>query len=325
MIHLRTIFQYSGAMEMITNLSKYLLLAVLSSIFLITWNSINQNNDASQSMAFGQMSRYYSPAQVSSIWRNMSREFKIDHKTQSRQVQAEIRKLLSNQKNFNEILQAATPYIYFIYQQTQAYGLPAEIALIPFIESEYNPNDHSNKGALGLWQLMPGTARGLGVRVRGGYDGRKNIIDSTDAALTYFRDLGNLFHGNWYLAIAAYNSGEGKVLSAKRRIGSSDFFKMSLPRETQLYVPKLLAVAEIVENPEKYGVKLPQVSNEPYFTKVEIKKPVTLDKVAKTSGIPIKTLRKLNPDVKPGTPTTAKKDGTHALLVPVTKVASVKI
>lgn len=307
---------------MITNLSKYLLLAVLSSIFLITWNSISLN-DADQS--FGSMKRYYSPAQVGSIWRNMSREFKIDHKTQTQQVQKEIRKLMANQKNFNEILQAATPYIYFIYQQTQAYGLPAEIALIPFIESEYNPNDHSNKGALGLWQLMPGTARDLGVKVKSGYDGRKNIIDSTDAALTYFKDLGNLFNGNWYLAIAAYNSGEGRVLSAKRRIGSSDFFQMPLPRETQLYVPKLLAVAEIVEHPEKYGVKLPQVSNEPFFTKVEVSKPVTLDKVAESSGIPIKTLRKLNPDVKPGSPTLPKKDGTHELLVPVTKVASVKV
>src|SRR3990167_3557519 len=226
-------------MQLITNLSKYLLLAVLSCIFLITWNGINFNNDSGKS--FGPIGGIYNPVQVSSIWHNISQEFKLDHKTQSKQVQAEIRKLLANQNDFNAILQAATPYIYFIYQQTQAYGLPAEIALIPFIESEYNPNDHSNKGALGLWQLMPATARGLGVRVKSGYDGRKNIIDSTDAALTYFKDLGELFHGNWYLAIAAYNSGEGRVLSAKRRVGSTDFFAMPLPRETQLYVPKLLA------------------------------------------------------------------------------------
>ena len=100
---------------------------------------------------------------------------------------------------------------------------------------------------------------------------------------------------------------------------------MPLPRETQLYVPKLLAVAAIVENPEKYGVKLPAVSNEPYFTKVEMTKAVTLDKVAEISGTPMKTMRQLNPDVKPGTTTTAKKDGTHALLVPVNNAASVKV
>ncbi len=301
-----------AAMQMITNLSKYLLLALLSSIFLITWTSINPNDVSSS------MSHYYSPAQVTSIWRNMSSEFKLDHKTQSRQVQAEIHKLLANQDEFVRILKAATPYIYFIHQQTEAYGLPAELALIPFIESEYNPNDHSNAGALGLWQLMPDTARGLGVKVKNGYDGRRNIIASTEAALAYFKDLGTLFKGNWYLAIAAYNSGEGRVLTAKRRAGSEDFFQMSLPTETKLYVPRLLAVAEIVENPEKYGVKLPPVSNEPYFKKVEVEKPVTLDKVAETSGVNIKTLQKLNPDVK-GATITQKKDGIHALLVPVNK------
>jgi len=309
-------------MQLITSFSKYVILFVLSSFLLISWNGINAN-DAKAS--FGTIGGFYSSEQVTSIWHSISDEFKLDHKAQSRQVQAEIHKLLADQNNFNQILQAATPYIYFIYQQTQAYGLPAEIALIPFIESEYNPNDHSNKGALGLWQLMPGTARGLGVKVKSSYDGRKNIIDSTDAALTYFKDLGALFNGNWYLAIAAYNSGEGRVLSAKRRIGSEDFFKMSLPRETQLYLPKLLAVAEIVENPKKYGVVLPKVNNEPYFTKVEVKKPVTLDNIAKTTGINIKTLRKLNPDVKPGATTIAKKDGKHALLVPANKADTINV
>lgn len=310
-------------MQLITNLSKYVILVVLSSLLLITWNSITPSDAAKSS--FGSIKGFYSSAQVNSIWRTISDEFELDHKAQSSQVQAEIRKLLADQDSFNQILRAATPYIYFIYQQTQAYGLPAEIALIPFIESEYNPNDHSNKGALGLWQLMPDTARGLGVKVKSGYDGRKNIIDSTDAALTYFKDLGELFNGNWYLAIAAYNSGEGRVLSAKRRVATEDFFKMPLPRETKLYLPRLLAVAEIVENPAKYGVTLPKISNEPYFAKVEVSQPMTLDKVAKDTGTDIKTLRKLNPDVKPGSTTVAKNDGKHALLVPVTKADAVKV
>ncbi len=311
-------------MQMITNLSKYLLLAVLSGLFLITWNDI-KSTDGVRSL--GSIEAYYSPSEVTSIWRNVSSEFQLDHKAQSRQVQAEIRKLMADKQSFNEILKAATPYIYFIYQQTQAYGLPAEIALIPFIESEFNPNDHSTAGALGLWQLMPATARDLGVKVKSGYDGRKNIIASTDAALTYFKDLGNLFKGNWYLAIAAYNSGEGRILSAKKRLGGSeDFFQMmSLPRETQLYVPKLLAVAEIVEHPAKYGITLPAVNNEPFFTKVEVSKPVTLDKVAETTGINIKTLRKLNPDVKPGMTTIAKKNGTHELLVPAAKADTINV
>lgn len=309
-------------MQIITSLSKNIVLVVLSSILLIAWSSTNPS-DAKPS--FGTINGFYSTAQVNSIWSSISDEFKLDHKADSRQVQAEIHKLLADQDNFNQILKAATPYIYFIYQQTQAYGLPAEIALIPFIESEYNPNDHSNKGAIGLWQLMPETARGLGVKVKSGYDGRKNIIASTDAALTYFKDLGQLFNGNWYLAIAAYNSGEGRIISARRRLGSEDFFKMALPRETQLYLPRLLAVAEIVENPAKYGVTLPKVSNEPFFAKVEVSKPVTLATVAEKTGINLKTLRKLNPDIKPGTPTIAKKDGAHELLVPASKANIVNV
>jgi len=309
-------------MQSILSLSKYIFLVVLSGLFLITWNNTSVTNTVTP---FRPLGGSYSPSEVCSIWRQLSDEFELDHKTQSRQVQAEIRKLLADKQSFNEILQAATPYIYYIYQQTQAYGLPAEIALIPFIESEFNPNDHSNKGALGLWQLIPGTARDLGVKIKNGYDGRKDTIASTKAALAYFRDLGVLFKGNWYLAMAAYNSGEGRVLSAKRRAGTEDFFRMPLPRETQLYVPKLLAVAEIVGNPAKYGVKLPVVRNEPNFKQVKLDKPVTLEKVAEKEGVNIKTLRKLNPDVKPGTTTVAKKDGTHQVLVPINKVETVNV
>jgi membrane-bound lytic murein transglycosylase D len=146
-------------------------------------------------------------------------------------------------------------------------NLPSELALIPFIESEFNSNNRSKKGAAGLWQLMKETAHLFGVKIKSGYDGRRNLIVSTKAALTYFEDLGNNFKGNWYLAIAAYNSGQFRVESAVRRAGSHNFWDLKkLPRETKEYVPKLLAVAEIVQNPEKYGVHLPQVNNEPRFT-----------------------------------------------------------
>src|SRR5262249_6307926 len=148
---------------------------------------------------------------------------------------------------------------------TRARDLPAELALIPVIESEYNPNDRSNKGATGLWQLMRQTAHELGVVVQGGYDGRRNVLASTKAALAYFKDLGDLFNGNWYLAIAAYNCGQGRVQSAIRRTGSESFWNLPLPRDTKYYVPRLLAVAEIVKHPAKYGITLPQVQNKPYF------------------------------------------------------------
>src|SRR5262249_50075837 len=150
-------------------------------------------------------------------------------------------RILADQEHFYKILKSAVPYIYYIHKQTQASGLPAELALIPFIESEFNPNDLSNKGALGLWQLMSGTARDLGVKIRSGYDGRRNVITSTNAALAYFKDLGKLFKGNWYLAIAAYNCGEGRVQSSIKRTGHRNFWELPLPQETKYYVPRLLA------------------------------------------------------------------------------------
>ncbi|WP_170131724.1 transglycosylase SLT domain-containing protein [Aquicella lusitana] len=255
------------------------------------------------------------------VWDSLSREFKLDHKVQTAQVQAEIRKLLADQNKLYQILTAAAPYIYFIQQQTQARGLPGELALIPFIESEFNPNDHSNKGATGLWQLMSGTARELGVKVKAGYDGRRNVVASTKAALAYFKDLGNNFNGNWYLAIAAYNCGQVKVESAVRRTGSKSFWNLPLPKETKYYVPKLLAVAEIVENPQKYGVALPAITNQPYFTAVKVDKAVNLTKLAKSSGINIKTLNTLNPDYKQGT---VPKGKDSTLLVPIKKASVVQ-
>jgi hypothetical protein len=249
-----------------------------------------------------------------SIWNNIRNDFKIDHKAQMVQVKKEIHKLLADQDKLYSILKAASPYIYFIHQQTQQRGLPAELALIPVIESEFNPNDHSNKGATGLWQLMPGTAHELGIKVRSQYDGRRNVVVSTAAALAYFKDLGVAFNGNWYLAIAAYNCGQVKIDSAVRRAGSHSFWNLAIPKETKLYLPKLLAVAEIVKNPKKYGVTLPPISNQPYFTQLKVNKPVSLNHVAKTSGIAIETLRALNPDYAHEVLPTKK--GKYILLVP---------
>lgn len=248
-----------------------------------------------------------------SVWNIIGPQLKLDHKVQAAQVKREIRRLLADPAEFHRILNAASPYIHYIYHQTQARGLPAELALIPYIESEFNPNDHSSVGALGLWQLMPGTARELGVRVGGGYDGRRNLVMSTRAALLYFRDLGKYFNGNWYLAVAAYNCGQVRVRSAVRHSGVRDVWNLySLPRDTKFYVPRLLALAEIIKNPHKYGVKLPTVINKPYFSEIKLAKSSTLDQVARKAGLSVKELQKLNPDFKYGRITTA-----NSLLIPV--------
>lgn len=344
-------------MQLIINVSKFLILAVLSCSLLIAWDDSNTDTtslgstytDKSSSAEqvdslWTNVNRIFTPDQKeppqiqadarnsgtpdtakaqsiepgNSIWDSMGHEFKLDHQAQSAQVQAEIRKFQADRSGFYHMLQSAGPYIYYIHQQTQARGLPAEIALIPAIESEFNPNDHSNKGATGLWQLMPETAHDLGVKIKSGYDGRRDVVASTKAALAYFNDLNNNFKGNWYLAIAAYNCGPVKIQSAERRTGSHSFWNLPLPQETKHYVPKLLAVAAMVKDPKKYGVQLPPVMDKPYFVELKVKKAVNLAQVAKSTGVSIKTLNTLNPDYNHGiTP----KKGAYTLLIPANKAS----
>jgi len=290
---------------LLTHSKKFLIVASLSCFLFIIWL-----NNAPISIL-----------STDSIWETIGRELNLDHKAETPAVQTEIHKLLADQGKLYSILQAAAPYIYFIHQQTQDRGLPTEMALIPVLESEFNPNDHSKRGATGLWQLMPGTAHDLGIKVKPSYDGRRNVVLSTKAALAYLNDLGNLFKGNWDLALAAYNCGQAKIASAIRRTGSHSFWNLPLPRETKVYVPKLLAIAAIIKNPEKYGVQLPPITNEPYFTELQTNKSVSLARIAKSSGISMETLHTLNPDYTYGS---VFNKGGYSLLVPVNKVQTVK-
>lgn len=304
-------------MQILTNLSKYFLISVLCCSLLITFNVIDNENGLFNLTSNGEMNA----ANPNTIWYSLVQTFQLNHETNSAQVQKEIHSLLANPEQFNEILQAAGPYLYFILKETKAHNLPGEIALIPFIESEFNPNNTSNRGALGLWQLMPQTARDLGVQVKSGYDGRRNVVASTDAALAYFNDLKNSNNDNWYLAIAAYNCGQGRIDSVTKRTGSQNFWKLPLPQETKLYVPKLLAVAAILQNPEKYGVQLPPISNRPYFTQMPVQdKSVNLKSVSKETGVSVETLQKLNPDVKHAT--VLPKNVSHTVLVPINPSAA---
>lgn len=329
-------------MQLLMGLSRLLILAGVSFSLLFLWYA-NDNKikaeipefrytpiDESRTLLpeeppivpFTRAKKMVSGAQtVPSIWSKIGNELQLDHYANSARVKAEIRKLLADPKSLNKILTSSEPYIYFIYEQVKKYNLPAELALIPAIESQFNPNDFSHKGATGLWQLMPATARVLGVKVKPGYDGRRNLLASTKAALVYFRDLGQSFRGDWYLAMAAYNCGQVKVVSAERRSHSRSFWNLRLPLETQLYVPKLLAVAEIIKHPGKYGVKLPTVMNKPYFAELKTKKPVNLKQIAKKSGVQEKVLRTLNPDYIHGV---IPIKGSYSLLIPVNSFSILK-
>lgn len=216
------------------------------------------------------------------IWIQIGKNLNLDHSAQNPRVKTEIRRILADKQSFQTILNRSAPYIHYIYTQTQLRKLPAEIVLVPIIESEYNPNDHNSIGALGLWQLMPGTARGLGVKMSNGYDGRRNLVDSTKAALTFYTDLKNQFKGNWNLAFAAYNCGPGCVSSAVKKAKSQDFFNLNVPLDTKYYVPRLLAMAILIKHAKEYGITLPSTTDVPYLAKNQPKNSASLAKSAKS-------------------------------------------
>lgn len=185
----------------------------------------------------------------SDLWSVLQHQFTLNHYENNPAVKAQIEWFLKRKKYIYKLAENAQPYLYYILTQVDKRKLPAEMVLLPMIESAYDPFAFSSAGASGLWQMMPGTASGFGLKQNWWYDGRRDIVASTNAALDYLSYLQSFFNGNWLLAIAAYDSGEGTVLSATRKNIAkgepTDFWSLNLPRETQAYIPKLLALAEI--------------------------------------------------------------------------------
>ncbi|HHB93018.1 MAG TPA: LysM peptidoglycan-binding domain-containing protein, partial [Thioploca sp.] len=237
----------------------------------------------------------------------------------------EINKFLSNPDYFRRISTKAKPYFYHIVKEVEKRGLPMELALLPAIESAFEPRAISHKSAAGLWQFMPATGRHYGLTQNKWYDGRRDIAESTNAALNYLKTLHKMFDGDWFLALAAYNYGEGNVGKAIRRNKNSnrptDFWSLKLPKETREYVPKLLAFAKIVANPGAYGIKLQKISNKPYFRKVNIDRQIELSVVAQLAGISLSDLKLLNPCYRRGV---TSPRGPHSVSLPANKVYQFK-
>lgn len=232
-------------------------------------------------------------------WDLLTNEFSLDHEVQHPEVQKQIKKILKHPEDLEKITQQAKPYLYHILQEIKKRNLPGELALIPMIESEYDPFVKSSAGAAGLWQLMPHTSVELGIPKSWWVDGRRSIGPSTDAALNYLAYLHQFFHGNWKLAVAAYDSGPSRVSRAVKHNGKkSHFWSLSLPHETKAYIPHLLALSEIIQHPARYNVQLPQIPHKPYFKEVEVDKHVKPIHAAKLAEVPTKDFRRLNPGFK---------------------------
>lgn len=251
------------------------------------------------------------------LWDSLKYGFQLDHYRNDPQVQAQIAWYMRNQGYLYRTSLRAAPYMYYIYQQVKERNLPTELVLLPIMESAYNPFAASNRGAAGLWQLERGTASQFGVKQDFWYDGRRDVLASTNAALDYLTYLQSFFGGNWLLAIAAYDAGEGSIQEAVRRNAREglniNFWSLSLPEETRAYIPRLLALACIIEDPSRYGINLPPISNAPYLGAVDIGGQINLSDVANYAGISLDELKQLNPGFNHRT---TDPDGPHKLLLP---------
>ncbi len=228
-----------------------------------------------------------------------------------------------NQTYLDRVSGRAEPYLYYIVEELEKRNMPLDLALLPIVESAYNPFAYSRSRASGIWQFIPGTGRTYGLKQNWWYDGRRDIIAATGAALNYLQKLHHEFDGDWLLALAAYNSGEGNVDKAIRRNKKAgkpfDFFSLRLSRETRGYVPSLLAIAEIVSNPGKYKIALKPITNTRYFETVDIDSQIDLATAAELSELSIEELYTLNPGFNRWA---TDPKGPHRLLIQVDKVAT---
>ncbi len=197
------------------------------------------------------------------------------------------------------ISERASLYLFYIVEEVERRGMPMEIALLPLVESTLNPFATSSERAAGLWQIMPATGRHLGVQMDWWYDGRRDLRESTRVALDYLEALHAEFDQDWMLALAAYNSGKGRVGRARRanedRGLPTDYWSLTLPRETRHYVPRLLALTQIIAYPEAFGVVIPSVPNQPAFELADTGGQIELARVAALASVEVSTVRALNP------------------------------
>ncbi|MEY5020874.1 MAG: hypothetical protein RJA91_418, partial [Pseudomonadota bacterium] len=221
------------------------------------------------------------------LWQRIYSRFDIKDENNSRSQKYE--KWYSARPEYIErMMDRSQKYLFYVVGEVEKRGMPSEIALLPMIESAYNPIANSRSKAVGIWQFIPSTGRLYGLKQDWWQDKRRNVVDATNAALDYLQKLHALF-GTWDLALAAYNAGEGTVSRAiaknKARGLPTDYANLKLPAETKDYVPKLQAIKNIVSNPSQYGLYIDPIPNKPYFTYVEAPAIIDADLAANLAEI----------------------------------------
>jgi len=230
------------------------------------------------------------------LWNRIRSGFKLPE-SDPRLTRVHEHSYTKNPVSFERIAERSRPYLFHIVEEVERRGMPMEIALLPMIESAFNPQALSPMQASGIWQFIPSTGKVYGLQQNAWFDGRRDILQATKAALDYLQKLHGMF-GDWELALAAYNCGEGCVARAQSRVAGNSYNAIRLPNETRNYVPKLVAVRNIVQHPDRFGVNLEPLANEPYFLQVKLKHPMEARQAAKLAEMNLDEFLMLNPAFK---------------------------
>ena len=241
------------------------------------------------------VSKVYAPSD--NLWIRIRDGFQMEPMNSPLEIE-QVRWLSARPDYVHRSMARSSRYLFYIVQEVNARNMPTEIALLPFVESAFVTNAKSSAKAVGLWQFMPATGKDFRLTQNVFRDERRDVLQSTDAALDYLQRLNNQF-GSWELALAAYNWGAGNIAKAQKRNLAAglptDYESLTLPRETRNYVPKLMAYRQIVLDPQAYGIVLPELENHPYFVAVDVGNDIDVALVIKLAEIPEEEFHNLNP------------------------------
>ncbi|MDO5651303.1 MAG: transglycosylase SLT domain-containing protein, partial [Moraxella sp.] len=232
------------------------------------------------------------------LWDRVRRGYRLSQPAYNDRIEAQKNWFVNRQSYLDRLTARSSRYLHHTVTEAERRGIPTELALLPIIESSYDPSATSNAAAAGLWQFIPSTGRIYGLNQTSNYDGRRDVIESTRAAYDFLTSLYNQF-GSWELALAAYNAGPGRVqraIDANRAAGlPTDYWSLRLPTETMNYVPRFMAVAQIIGSPSQYGVSFPAIANHTHFRTVPVSYGVSLYDVSSVTGVSMDELQLLNP------------------------------